>query len=155
MDDARTTKGREKRKLGYKFIGGACLVGVGSDVARAANLFRRGKGAPRVLENARRRSCRAAIKSFHYLNWVLLVGTCNQFFFPRLELRLCASYPLVTPSRSLAEMNVPCRSEKESQRVARGAAALSILPLINDSSCKRSSLSLRTIFRTIFVGSSR
>lgn len=113
MEKARSTKGRAKRKPRYKFIRGACLVGVGSDAARAANLFRRGKGTSRARED----EAAAAIKSFHYLNWVLLVGTCNQFFSPTLNFA-SASYPLVTPSTSLAEMNALQRKKVRDQRVA-------------------------------------
>lgn len=112
----RTIKGGAKRKPGYKFIRGACLVGVGSDAARAANLFRRGKRALRPRQD----EAAATIKSFHYLNWVLLVGTCNQFFSPPLAAPLppLPRISPVTPSRSSPEMNKP-RMETEARVVER------------------------------------
>lgn len=134
MEKARSTKGRAKRKPRYKFIRGACLVGVGSDAARAANLFRRGKGTLRARED----EVAAAIKSFHYLNWVLLVGTCNQFFPPLwalLLLRILSSRP-----RHLSPKWMHFREKKWEIRGLLGAAAHRILRVISDSSYRCCSL---------------
>lgn len=119
MDDARTTKRRrEKRKLEYKFIGGACLVGVGSDVApRGQFIPARWRGSENAGEREKTKlQSRDQVIPLSELSAARGYLQSVLFFFPHLESFACASCILSSRPRDLSpKWTCPASEKGESE----------------------------------------